>query len=73
MATPRVIVIAGDKASGYAEARALDIEPVAIVTPRAPYAAAGKTADVIMEASSLTIEQRDRLIDGALPAIVTTH
>jgi hypothetical protein len=66
---PRVIVVAGDKQSGYTEARNLGIEPVAVVTPRSPHAARGLTADQIMEATSLTIEWRERLLPDVLPCI----
>lgn len=69
----RVIVIAGDKRSGYQEARNLDIKPVAVVTPRSPHAAHGITADRIMEATSLTIEQRERLLPDVLPALATSR
>lgn len=68
----RVIVIAGDKASGYAEARALGIEPVAVVTPRSPAAARGKVADQLMDATTITPEWRDRLVPDVLPSLATT-
>ncbi|KQQ65712.1 hypothetical protein ASF63_10145 [Microbacterium sp. Leaf320] len=69
----RVIVMAATKASGLMEANNLDIDPVAIVTPRSPDAARGVIADRIMEASSLTPEMREKLIDGVTPSIVTTR
>lgn len=69
----RVIVMAATKASGLMEAKNLDIDPVAIVTPRSPDAARGIVADRIMEASSLTPEMREKLIDGVTPSIVTTR
>lgn len=65
----RIIVIAGDKRSGHMEARNLGIEPAAVVTPRSPHAARGIVADRIMEATSLLIEDRDRLIEEVLPSI----
>lgn len=71
-AQPRVVVLAGDKRSGYMEARALGIEPVAVVTPRSPRSARGMTADRIMEASSITPEQRDRLMPQVLPCVATS-
>ncbi|MFB7843622.1 hypothetical protein [Microbacterium sp. NPDC056052] len=69
----RVIVVAATKRDGMAEAKNLDIVPVAIVTPRAPDAARGVVGDRIMEASSLTPEMRDALMPGVLPSIVTTR
>lgn len=67
----RVIVLAGTKDSGYHEARNLGIEPIAVVTPRSPNAARGMTADVLMDASSLTIKDRERLLPIVLPCIAT--
>lgn len=69
---PRVIVLAGDKRSGYHETRNLGIEPVAVVTPRAPYAARGKVADRIMEATSLTAKHREALLPEVLPCTYTS-
>jgi hypothetical protein len=68
----RVVVIAGTKRNGYMEARNLGIEPVAVVTPRTPHAAHGVNADRIMEATSLTIEQRDKLLPAVLPCTATS-
>jgi hypothetical protein len=68
----RIIVIAGDKRSGYMEARNLGIEPVAVVTPRSPHGARGKIADRIMEATSLAPADRDRLLPSVLPALATS-
>jgi hypothetical protein len=69
----RIIVLATNKRSGYAEARNLGIEPVAVITPRAPHAGRGIIADRIMEATSLTLEERDYLLPHALPSIVTSN
>ena len=71
MPTLRIIVIAADKASGYMEARNLGIEPVAVVTPRSPESAHGMVADRIMDATSLTPEQREALMPHVLPCIAT--
>lgn len=69
----RVIVIAATKRAGMATAKNLDIDPVAIVTPRSPHAAQGIIGDRIMECSSLTPEMRDALMPHVLPSIVTTR
>ena len=69
----RIVVIAADKASGYMEARNLGIEPVAVVTPRSKHAGYGVTADRIMDATSLTIEQRELLMPYVLPSIATAR
>ena len=71
MAALRIVVIAADKASGYMEARNLGIEPVAVVTPRSPGAARGRVADRIMDATSLTPEQREALMPHVLPCLAT--
>ena len=70
MTALRIIVIAGDKRTGYMEARNLGIEPVAVVTPRSTNSARGVVADRIMDATSLTIEQREALMPHVLPCIV---
>jgi hypothetical protein len=67
----RIIVLAPSKKRGHVEAVALGIEPVAIVTPRSPHAARGFTADEIVEAEGLTVEERETLMDEVTPAIVT--
>lgn len=67
----RVIVMAGDKASGYAEGKAAGHEVIAVVTPRSRDAARGKTADTLMDATTITPEWRDRLVPLALPAVAT--
>jgi len=71
MAALRIIVMAGDKASGYMEARNLGIEPSAVVTPRSRYAGYGVIADRIMDATSLTPEHRELLLPYVLPSIAT--
>lgn len=65
----RVVVVAGDKRSGFQEARNLGIEPVAVVTPRSPHAARGLLADRIMEAPSLSALQREELLPIVLPCV----
>ncbi|WP_030147693.1 MULTISPECIES: hypothetical protein [Mycetocola] len=66
----RVIVLAPNKTEGYDEARALGIEPVAVVTPRSPHGARGLTADRILETSNLTPELREALMRDVSPALV---
>jgi hypothetical protein len=68
----RIIVMADTKARGYAEACNLGIEPVAVVTPRTLHIAHGVVADRIMEATSLTPEQRDALLPHVLPCLATS-
>jgi hypothetical protein len=71
---PRIIVIAGDKRSGYMKAAVLGITPVAVVTPRSPHAAHGVLADdIIMDEISLTPEWREKLLPEVLPAIATSR
>lgn len=72
-ARPRVIVIAPTKELGLAKAAEEDVDTVAIVTPRAPEAARGHTAEAILEAPGLTDEQRQALIDEATPALTTAQ
>lgn len=73
MSDLRIVVMAANKTSGYMEARNLGIEPVAVVTPRSPGAAYGVIADRIMDATSLTPEQREALMPHVLPCIATTR
>lgn len=69
----RIIVLAPTKAEGYDEARALGIEPVAVITPRSLAAAHGITADELMDARNLTPEMRDELMPHALPSLATSR
>ena len=68
----RIIVLAPTKAEGYDEARALGIEPVAVITPRSLGAAHGIIADELMDASNLTPEVREALLPHAMPSFATT-
>lgn len=69
----RIVVMADTKAHGYAEARNLGIEPVAVVTPRSLHSSRGVVADRLMEATSLTPEQREALLPHVLPCLATTR
>ena len=69
----RIIVLAPTKTEGYDEARALGIEPVAVITPRSPAAGHGVIADELMDARNLTPEMRDALLPHALPSLATTE
>ena len=69
----RIIVLAATKAEGYEEARAVGIDPVAVITPRSLDAARGITADALMDASSLTPEVREALLPHAMPSLATTE
>lgn len=69
----RIIVLAPTKAEAYEEARALNIKPVAVITPRSIDAARGLTADEIMHTTSLTPEMRDELLPHATPSLATSH
>jgi len=69
----RIIVLAPTVRSGYMEARALGIKPVAVITPRTLDAARGIVADELMDASSLTPEDREALLPHAMPSLDTTH
>lgn len=71
MSATRFIVLAGDKRSGQTEAENVEINVVAIVTPRSPNAAQGLTADRIFEATSLTHQDREILLPRVLPALAT--
>lgn len=68
----RTIVLAPTKAEGYEEARALGIEPVAVITPRSLDAAQGIVADALMDSRRLTPEQRETLAPHAWPSLATT-
>ena len=68
----RIIVLAPTKAEGYDEARALGIEPVAVITPRSLAAGHGVIADELMDARNLTPEMRDALLPHALPSLATS-
>lgn len=67
----RVVVLAANKTEGLAAARALGIDPVAVVTPRALDAAHGVEADRIIEADGLSEEVRDQLMQHAAPSVAT--
>jgi len=69
----RIIFLAETKQAGYDEARALGIEPVAVITPRSLDAARGIEADALMDSSTLAPEMRDQLLPHALPSIATTE
>lgn len=69
----RIIVLAPTKAEGYEEARALGIEPVAVITPRSLDAAHGVVADALMDSSNLTPEVRETLVPHAQPSLATTR
>lgn len=69
----RIIVLAPSKKRGHAEALALGIEPVAIVTPRSLDAARGFIADEIVETPGLTDEERGTLMAEAKPSLATTQ
>ncbi|MFC5930920.1 hypothetical protein D6T64_12060 [Cryobacterium melibiosiphilum] len=73
MTALRIVVMAANKASGYMEARNLGIEPVAVVTPHSLHAARGVIADRIMDATSLTVEQREMLLPHVIPCLATTR
>lgn len=68
----RIIVLAATKRMGLDEARAHGIEPVAVVTPRSLDAARGVVADSILYSAGLTNEERELLLDHAMPSIATT-
>lgn len=68
----RIIFLAATKQAGYDEARALGIEPVAVMTPRSLDAARGITADAIEVAADLTVAMRDELMPHALPSLATS-
>lgn len=69
----RIIVLAASKKRGHAEAVALGIEPVAIVTPRSLDAARGFIADEIVETPGLTDEERGTLMAEVAPSLATTQ
>ena len=69
----RIIVLAPTKDIGYSEARAVGIEPVAVVTPRTLHAARGIVADAMWDAPGLTVEEREALGPHVLPSLVTTR
>lgn len=69
----RIIVLAPSKKRGHAEALALGIEPVAIVTPRSLDAARGFIADEIVETPGLTDEERATLMAEVTPSLATTQ
>lgn len=68
----RIIIVAKTKTAGTSMAAASGIEPAAIVTPRAPHAARGLTADDIIWANNLTHEERTTLEPEVLPALATS-
>lgn len=68
----RVILVALTKRAGKDVARALGIEPAAIVTPRSRHAAYGIEADEVTWTADLTAEHREALTPHVLPAIATT-
>lgn len=68
----RIIIVAKTKTAGTSMAATRGIEPAAIVTPRAPYAARGLTADDIIWADDLTHEERAALEPEVLPALATS-
>ena len=67
----RIIYLAATKQAGYDEARALGIDPVAVVTPRSTHAAYGLTADAIEVSDALTPEEVDALMPHVTPSLAT--
>lgn len=68
-AQARYIIIAPDVSAGKAEAQRRGIKPLAIVTPRSLNAGRGVSADHLIDAPGLTIEQRERLLPLVMPSL----
>lgn len=68
----RIIVFAPSKKLGRAQAVALGITPVAIVTPRTLEASRGIVADEVVVAPGLTAEEEAALATGVAPSLATT-
>ncbi|MBO3663722.1 hypothetical protein [Microbacterium stercoris] len=68
----RIIYLAATKRAGLDEAKALGIEPVAVVTPRSLDAARGIVADAIEASAALLPDEIDELMPHVAPSLATT-
>lgn len=68
----RVVVIAPSQLVGRLRAKALGIEPVAIVTPRSPAAARGLMADSILVLGSIAEKHTTHLMQEVVPCLAAS-
>lgn len=69
----RIIMLAPTKKRGLIEAERLGIEPVAVVTPRTPDHARGVSADEVVVADGLTVEESESLMLEVAPSLATSE